>query len=73
MKNRGAWLRATRLIIAFVLVIAYFAGIVAMLTDNVQFGLTLWGFSTIGGIALLWGVRELEKKNDADRDAREGP
>ena len=61
MKTQNNALRTLRAVVALLLVAAYVAGLIAMLTSNVQLGLILWVASTLGGIGLLYWLRTAEK------------
>lgn len=58
-------LRTLRAVVALLLIAAYIAGLIAMLTSNVQLGLILWVVSTLGGIGMLYWLRTAEKNREA--------
>ena len=72
-------LRTLRAVVALLLIAAYIAGLIAMLTSNVQLGLILWVVSTLGGIGMLYWLHTLKKRseatgeNDPNGSDREGP
>lgn len=66
MKSQNNALRTLRAVVALLLVAAYVAGLIAMLTSNVQLGLILWVASTLGGIGLLYWLRTAEKNRQTD-------
>lgn len=63
-----------RSVLAILLVALYAAGLIAMFMGSVRAGLILWTVSTLGGIALLFWLRELKKRaEDAEKIARGMP
>ena len=62
-------LRTMRAVVALLLIAAYIAGLIAMLTSNVQLGLILWVVSTLGGIGMLYWLRTAEKNREAREKA----
>ena len=62
-------LRTLRAVVALLLIAAYIAGLIAMLTSNVQLGLILWVVSTLGGIGMLYWLRTAEKNREAQEKA----
>ena len=62
-------LRTLRTVVALLLIAAYIAGLIAMLTSNVQLGLILWVVSTLGGIGMLYWLRTAEKNREAREKA----
>ncbi len=62
-------LRTLRAVVALLLIAAYIAGLIAMLTSNVQLGLILWVVSTLGGIGMLYWLRTAEKNREAREKA----
>ena len=49
----------------------YAAGLIAMLASNVQLALILWVVSTLGGIGLLYWLKQAKKDADSDGEAGE--
>ncbi len=77
MEKRNAFVRKARAAAASILVVLYAAGLIAMLTANVQAGLILWVISTLGGIGLLYWIHTVDRRGgDAPkaeaRDASDG-
>lgn len=68
MKFDEALIRRARAVAALVLVALYVAGLIAMLASNVQLALILWVISTLGGIGLLYWIRQCRK--DAEAEAK---
>ena len=62
-------LRTLRAVVALLLIAAYIAGLIAMLTSNVQLALILWVVSTLGGIGMLYWLRTAEKNREAREKA----
>ena len=72
MDKRVALIRRLRSAVALVLVALYAAGLVAMFASNVQLALILWVVSTLGGIGLLYWLRKLKERAEAERKAEGG-
>ena len=66
MDRRNRIIRTLRTAVALALVALYAAGLVAMLMGRVRLALILWVISTLGGIALLFGLNELKKRREAE-------
>ena len=71
MNTQKNALRMLRAVVALLLIAAYIAGLIAMLTSNVQLGLILWVVSTLGGIGLLYWLKQAKKDADSDGEAGE--
>ena len=56
-----------RTALSLLLVGLYFAGLIAMFMGHFMPGLYLWVISTLGGIALLFWIREMKKRAE-DRE-----
>ena len=69
MDNREATGRRLRAVAAIVLVALYAAGLVAILASRVQLALILWGVSTLGGIGLLYWIRQMRERREAAEKA----
>ena len=69
MNTQKNALRMLRAVVALLLIAAYIAGLIAMLTSNVQLGLILWVVSTLGGIGMLYWLRTAEKNREAQEKA----
>lgn len=69
MNTQKNALRTLRAVVALLLIAAYIAGLIAMLTSNVQLGLILWVVSTLGGIGMLYWLRTAEKNREAQEKA----
>ncbi|MBR6218977.1 MAG: hypothetical protein IKQ80_00265 [Clostridia bacterium] len=69
MNTQKNALRTLRAVVALLLIAAYIAGLIAMLTSNVQLGLILWVVSTLGGIGMLYWLRTAEKNREAREKA----
>ncbi len=69
MNTQKNALRTMRAVVALLLIAAYIAGLIAMLTSNVQLGLILWVVSTLGGIGMLYWLRTAEKNREAQEKA----
>ena len=69
MNTQKNALRILRAVVALLLIAAYIAGLIAMLTSNVQLGLILWVVSTLGGIGMLYWLRTAEKNREAREKA----
>ena len=69
MSTQKNALRMLRAVVALLLIAAYIAGLIAMLTSNVQLGLILWVVSTLGGIGMLYWLRTAEKNREAQEKA----
>ena len=72
MDKRVALIRRLRSAVALVLVALYAAGLVAMFASNVQLALILWVVSTLGGIGMLYWLRKLKERAEAERKAEGG-
>ena len=72
MDKRVALIRRLRSAVALVLVALYAAGLVAMFASNVQLALILWVVSTLGGIGMLYWLRKLKERAEAERKAEDG-
>ena len=72
MDKRVALIRRLRSAVALVLVALYAAGLVAMFASNVQLALILWVVSTLGGIGMLYWLRTLTERAEAERKAEGG-
>lgn len=65
---------AFRTALSLTLIALYAAGLAAMFMGNVSMGLMLWVVSTLGGIGLLFWIREMNKRAaDAEKIARGMP
>ena len=71
MDKREETLRKVRSIVALILVALYVLGLVAMLASRVQLGLILWVVSTLGGIGLLYWIRQQRERKEAEEKARQ--
>ena len=69
MNTQKNALRMLRAVVALLLIAAYIAGLIAMLTSNVQLGLILWVVSSLGGIGMLYWLRTAEKNREAREKA----
>ena len=69
MNTQKNVLRTLRAVVALLLIAAYIAGLIAILTSNVQLGLILWVVSTLGGIGMLYWLRTAEKNREAREKA----
>ena len=69
MNTQKNALRMLRAVVALLLIAAYIAGLIAILTSNVQLGLILWVVSTLGGIGMLYWLRTAEKNREAQEKA----
>ena len=69
MNTQKNALRTLRAVVALLLIAAYIAGLIAILTSNVQLGLILWVVSTLGGIGMLYWLRTAEKNREAQEKA----
>lgn len=66
--------KSLRAALSLLLVGLYAAGLIAMLSGKVQAGLILWVVSTLGGIGLLFWIREMNRRAaDAEKIARGMP
>ena len=68
MDKRANAIRKLRSVVALLLVAAYVAGLIAMLASQVKLALILWVISTLGGIGLLYWIRQCRK--DAEAEAK---
>ena len=67
-------LRRLRAALSLILVGLYVAGLIVMIVGNFGDGLTLWVISTVGGIALLYWIRTMDRRRaDAEKIARGMP
>lgn len=64
--------RQIRKVICLILVGMYLVGLVMMIAAAFQMGLILWVVSTLGGIALLFWMRAMEKRAADAKAAAEG-
>ena len=71
MNTQKNALRTLRAVVALLLIAAYIAGLIAMLTSNVQLGLILWVVSTLGGIGLLYWLHTTGKRGEGDGAGRQ--
>ena len=60
--------------LSLILVALYAVGLIAMLAGQFRLGLILWVISTLGGIGLLYWIREMNKRaEDAEKIAKGMP
>ena len=71
MDRQNGPLRTLRTAAALILVALYAAGLIAMLASNVQLALILWVVSTLGGIGLLYWLKQAKKDADSDGEVGE--
>ena len=66
--------RKIRAGLSLILVGLYAAGLIAMLIGQFRLGLILWVISTLGGIGLLYWIREMNRRaEDAEKIAKGMP
>ena len=62
--------RKLRTILSILMIALYVAGLIAMFARNFQLGLYLWVISTVGGIALLYWIKTMDRRReDAEKIA----
>lgn len=61
-----------RSILCIALVACYAVGMVCMLLNAVPLGLILWAASTVGGLAVLYNIKDKERRaSEAERMKKE--
>lgn len=59
MKNNTKRIKS---IVCIILIACYAIGMLCMFIDAFAFGVALWAVSLVGGLAVLYGVRNEERK-----------
>ena len=54
--------RRVKSIVCIALIVCYVVGMLCMFIDAFAFGVALWAVSLAGGLAVLYGVRNEERK-----------
>ena len=74
MDKKTALIRRLRVTAALILVVLYVLGLIAMVAFSFQTGLILWVISTLGGIGLLYWIRQVDKRNAPEENPKsDGP
>lgn len=60
-----------RSIVCIFLVVCYALGLVCLFLNQTQAGLALWVFSTVGGLVVLFHIKNREAKEQAMKEAAE--